>query len=171
MFNIRPLLLLSLRDAAHRFNSRGLRQTLKRIKPKYDTDYLTNPANFDCIKSNIINRKGVGDIEKVHSLVNKLNQTTDASVRDNVQHQLEAALNTIPNKTHPDVVDYGDCPKEIASVGSKRNFEFVAKSFDELCSHLNILRTNDMDLYNGARAYYFMNDLSEMVSSFAVNLW
>ncbi|XP_037044558.1 serine--tRNA ligase, mitochondrial-like [Bradysia coprophila] len=161
MFNFRCI-LLPFRDLPHSLSTRGLKQTINRIKPEYDTDYLTNPANIDHIKKNILNRKGVGDIERVHGLVYELNHNTDTTIRVKLQQQLEAALKTIPNHTHPDVVNYGDGPKEIASIGLKRNFTFSARPFDGLCGHLNILRTNEIDHFNGSRSYYFMNELAEM---------
>ena len=33
--------------------------------PNYDWDYLTNPMNRDEIRQNIINRKGIGNIDKL----------------------------------------------------------------------------------------------------------
>lgn len=168
MFKIRGLLWLRLRSRAGDFHTRGLKQTLNQIKSEYDTNYLTNPANFDEIKSNIINRKGVGNIEHVHNLVNKLNQTVDdATTRENLQNQLQVALKSIPNATHPDVDNYGDKPMEVESIGSKRNFDFKAKTFADLCNKLNILRTTGLGNYNGTRSYYLMNELAELVSLFA----
>lgn len=166
MIKLPSLLSSLLRCIANSSKTRGLKQTINRIKPEFDTDYLTNPANLDHIKANILNRKGVGEIEKVHGLLKEINQTTDAKIRGSLQLQLEAALSTIPNQTHPDVINYGDRPKEISSIGSKRDFDFVARPFDKLCGHLNILRTNEIDNYHGSRSYYFMSDLAEMVSRF-----
>lgn len=164
MFTIKSL--LSLRNLLNGANTRGLRQTINQIKTEYDTEYLTNPANFDYIKSNIQKRKGVGDIDRIPDLVNELNRTTDDATRQNLQHQLETALKTIPNLTHPDVVNYGDHPKEIDSIGSKRTFDFKPKSFEELCRLLNILRTKELGNLNGSRSYYLMNELAKMVSLF-----
>ncbi|XP_037027854.1 serine--tRNA ligase, mitochondrial-like [Bradysia coprophila] len=159
---MKSLLSSSLRNLPKGINTRGLRQTINRIKSEYDTEYLTNPANFDHIKSNITKRKGIGDIDQVPGLVNELNRTTDATVRQNLQHQLDAVLKTLPNLTHPDVVNYGDQPKEIDSIGWKRKFGFKPKSFEELCSSLNILRTNELGNLNGSRSYYLMNELAKM---------
>lgn len=164
MMKIRFFSLLSFRNRLNDFHTRGLKQILAGIKPEYDTNYLTNPANLDEIKSNIINRKGVGDIDRVHNLVDQINQTTDAAVRENLQNQLQIALKSIPNLTHSDVVNYGDHPKEIVSIGSKRNFDFKPKQFDELCTRLNLLRTNQLGNFNGSRSYYLMNELAELVS-------
>lgn len=76
MLKLRSLFSLPIINRANTFNhSRGLKQTIHQIKPEYDTNYLTDPANFDEIKLNITNRKGVGSIETVHDLVNQLNET------------------------------------------------------------------------------------------------
>lgn len=163
MFRMKSLLSSSLRNLINGSNTRGLRQTINKIKPEYDTAYLTNPANFDYIKSNIMKRKGVGDIDQIPVLVNELNRTEDAAVRQNIEIQLDAVLNTIPNVTHPDVLGYGDHPKKIDTIGSKRTFDIKPKSFEELCNLLNILRTIELGNFNGARSYYFMNELAQMV--------
>lgn len=164
MLKTRALLSLAVRHKVNDCTTRGLKQTLNRIKVEYDTNYLTNPANFNEIKSNIANRKGVGDIERLQELVNELSQTTDASRRVDLQNQLQVALKSIPNRTHADVVDYGDKPKEIDSIGSKRNFDFKPRTLEDLCEKLNILRTNELGNLTGSRSYYFMNELAELVS-------
>lgn len=169
MLKIRSLWTLSsIRTRTNDFNNRGLKQTINQIKSEYDTDYLTNPVNYGEIKSNIVNRKGVGNIEAVCDLVNKLNQTTDATVRENLQNELQIAMKSIPNRTHPDVVQYGEKPMEIDSVGSKPKFGFKPKTFPDLCSKLNILRTNQLGNFNGSRSYYLMNELAELVTLFAI---
>lgn len=165
---LKILLRLQIKSRTIDLNSRGLRQVLNQIKSEYDTNYLTNPANFDEIKSNIINRKGVGNIELVHDLVHQLNQTSDTTIRETLQKQLNVALKTIPNSTHPDVANYDDKPKEVETIGSKRNFAFKSKSFADLCSKLNILRTSDLGNFNGTRSYYLMKELAELVSSVAI---
>ena len=35
--------------------------------PEFDIDYLLNPENYEAIKENIQNRKGVGDLDLVVS--------------------------------------------------------------------------------------------------------
>lgn len=147
--------------------TRGLKQKCNEIKAEFDLKYLTNPANYNEIQLNIKNRKGVGNIEQVHDLINQLNQLNDKSVRDNVQKQLEIALKAIPNQTHPNIVEYG-APMEIGSIGSKRNFNFKPKTFADLCKNLNVLRTNQLGNFTGSKSYYMMNDLVELVSSLII---
>lgn len=169
MFKTQPLWSQIKRTTNNFINykclARGLKRTLSKIKSEYDNNYLTNPENFDKIKANISNRKGVGDIEQIKALTNKLNRTQDKLIRENLQKELEIALKSIPNQTHPDVVEYGDKPVEVDSIGTKRNFDFKPKSFADLCKNLNILRTNELGNFNGTRSYYLMNDLAELVSA------
>lgn len=170
MFKGSPQLWSQIKHTTNNFNNykcltRGLKRAISKIKAEYDNNYLTNPDNFDEIKANIINRKGVGNIEQVNELINKFNQTKDNVIRENLQKELQIALKSIPNKTHPDVIKYGNKPVEIDSIGSKRNFDFKPKSCDDLCKKLNILRTNDLGNFNGTRSYYLMNDLAELVST------
>lgn len=167
MFKLRSLFSWLIRNKVNDFNVRGLRQTLSQIKPEYDTNYLTNPANYDEIRSNIAIRKGVGNIELVHDLANKLNQTTDATDRENLYNQLQVALKSIPNSTHPDVVNYGDNPKEIETIGSKTKYNFKYKDFERLCKAWNVSRTTNLRNFNGSKSYYLMDDLALLVSLFA----
>lgn len=78
-------------------------------------------------------------------------------------------MQSIPNRTHSDVVKDSDKPKEIDSIGSKQSFDFKPKTFAELCSKLNILRTTQLGSFTGSRSYYLMNELAELVSFFSVS--
>lgn len=167
MLATRVFSLLPVRIGVNALSTRGLRQTLVGIKPEFDSNYLTNPANVAEIKSNIAKRKGVGDIDRVHDLLKDINGTADPSIRGNLQQQLQDALKLIPNRTHPDVVDY-DHPKEIGSIGSKRVLDSKPHTFENMCKRLNILRTNELGNFNGSRSYYTMNDLVELVSRFLI---
>lgn len=147
-----------------KFLSRGLKQKFNQIGAVYDTDYLTNPANIDEIKSNIKNRKGLGNIEEVHNLINKLNQTNDENTRENLKHQMQLALKSIPNRTHPDVVNYGDKPKVVESIGYKRDIPQL-RDFEDITKKLNVFRTQELGNLTGSKSYYLLKELAEMVNT------
>lgn len=132
--------------------------------PKFDLEYLTNPANLSEITKNISRRKGVGDIKVVQELHERLkNENLDESTKTELSKQLESELKKIPNRTHPDVSEYGDDPKIVGYFNEKPQFKHKPLEFSEIGKKLNVIRTEYLGNFTGHRSYYLMSDLAELV--------
>ncbi|KAK2145396.1 hypothetical protein LSH36_685g01023 [Paralvinella palmiformis] len=116
-----------------------------------DWDYLSDPGNRDAIKMNILNRKGVGNI-------NKLKKD-----KSDVERELYETAIELPNQTHPAVsIDPNSEGTLLENVGKQREFDFKPRSVVELGEHLGILRTSNVKLTTGPRTYYFRGALAMM---------
>lgn len=124
--------------------------------------YILDPDNIKAIKANIAQRKGIGDIELIHSLLTDLRKSNDTT-KDTVLYRLEAEISKLPNNTHPAVLNIGNEPKVLKNYGKQRTLSFTPKSFAALCKHLNVLRTDHLGNFCGTRAYYLLNELAELV--------
>lgn len=133
----------------------------KSFNPKKDA-YILDAGNIEAIKTNIAQRKGIGNIELIHNLLDDLRNSTN-SAKDSVLHRLAAEIDKLPNNTHPTAVSVGDEPKVIEYHGEQRTLPFEPKSFAALCKHLNVLRTDHLGNFCGTKAYYLLNELAELV--------
>lgn len=97
-------------------------------EPQLDLDFLLDPANKAAIAFNITNRKGVGDIDKVHELGRKAKENPQD---ENLKQLLVREAEKIPNQSHPKALDYGDEPKVILDVPFKSDLPKL-RSFDEV---------------------------------------
>lgn len=133
--------------------------------PEYDIEYLTNPVNVPEIEFNIEARKGIGDIKLVHELFKKLGESVLLQKEKyDLFETLQKEMRKLPNKTHPEVLKYGQEPKDVEYVNEKPVFDFKVKEFSEICRKLNILRTEHLGNFTGHKSYFLMSDLAELVS-------
>lgn len=121
-------------------------------KPKYNIDFLCNPANRNLIFNNIKRRKGIGDIDKV----------LEYSGNPEKQELFLQELSKIPNCTHPAVIEYGDEPKLLKECGRKLEFDFEPQEFAELATNLKAIRTQTLGPVTGQRSYILLGDLAEL---------
>lgn len=128
----------------------GTRQFLS--EPKYNTDFLCNPANRDIILNNIKKRKSIGDIDKV----------LEYSRNPEKRELLLQELSKIPNCTHPTVIDYGDKPRLLKKRGRMPEFDFEPQEFAELATNLKAIRTHTLGPVTGQRSYVLLGDLAEL---------
>ncbi|XP_050306315.1 serine--tRNA ligase, mitochondrial [Anthonomus grandis grandis] len=129
----------------------------------FDEQYLCNPDNLSAIKHNIENRKGIGNIALVQELYSKIklkdsSDKTFESLKQEFQH--ECAL--IPNKTHPDVMAYGDNPKVLKYIGEKPKFDFKHKDFHDIAKRLNLMRNEHLGNLSGNKSYYLLGEMAEL---------
>lgn len=129
--------------------------------PELDMEYLLNPKNLEEICENIRNRKGVGNIKMLTSLVNSdfrerwLKADTEAEKAALRKECLEI-LRDIPNKSHPDVpVGDEECARQVELVGELREFDFEPKTVIQLGERLSMLRTENTFPTTGHTTYYF----------------
>jgi len=120
-------------------------------EPKYNTDFLCNPANRDIISNNIKKRKGIGDIDKV----------LEYSGKPEKKELFLQELSKIPNCTHPMVIEYNK-PRLLKECGKKAEFDFEPKEFTELVSNLKAIRAQGLGPIAGQRAYAFLGDLAQL---------
>jgi len=131
--------------------------------PELDFDYLCNDKYKSEIEENIKQRKGIGSIDRVHELHNKLkNGGLSEENKVNLVNELKEELKLIPNKTCPIVTAYGDNPKVVKVVGNKRKFAFQPREFSEITKMLHLIRTDNLSNLSGHKSYYLMGDLAEM---------
>lgn len=133
-------------------------------KPVFDENFLLDEKNKVKISENIKLRKGIGDINVVHEINNKLkNENLSVDTRNELEVELQEELKKIPNQTHPAVKNYGEEPKEIAFFNDKPTFKHSPLDFATICKKLNLLRTDHLSNFAGSKSYYLMSDLAEMV--------
>ncbi|KAJ8965610.1 hypothetical protein NQ314_004001 [Rhamnusium bicolor] len=134
--------------------------------PKYaelDIDYLCDEKSIETIENNITNRKGVGNIRLVNELKVKLDNTkTSDNCYEAIRKKFYEESFKIPNKTHPEVCHYGDDPKIIRQVSSKKDFDYKQKEFHEITKRLNLVRTEQLGNLCGNRSYYVLGEMAEL---------
>ncbi|XP_076297783.1 seryl-tRNA synthetase, mitochondrial isoform X2 [Lasioglossum baleicum] len=121
-------------------------------EPEYDINFLCDPANRDNIFNNIMARKGIGDIDKVHEL----------SQKPESKESFLSELGKIPNQTDPLVLSYGSEPKVLKVCGHKPEFDFDPKEFTELATPLRLLKSKFLSPLIGQKGYIFVGDLAEL---------
>lgn len=136
--------------------------------PAAITSSTTNATgeHYKEMERNIVRRKNVGNISLIQHLHRELESTSEPNRMAELRHQLEIELKKLPNSTHPTVAQYPDDdePVLIASYGTQRQFNaFKPRQFAELCKQLNILRTEHLGHFTGAKTYYLLNELAELV--------
>jgi seryl-tRNA synthetase len=128
-----------------------------------DTQYLYDNKNIHEISENIALRKGVGNIQLVHDLKRKLEHVgIDDKLYETTKNELNSELLKIPNRTHPDVVHYGDKSKIVRRVGAKKEHETAPKEFQEIAKRLRLARTDQLGNFSGSKSYYFLGELAEL---------
>lgn len=139
---------------------------LKIPKPELELDYLCNPGNRNEIKCNIDNRKGVGDIDKLLELHNKIKSlNTDNPQYEAIHKEFLAEAIKIPNKSHPELREYEEKPKVTKVVGECPKYDFKPKVFDFLTKRLRLVRNENLSNFCGHRSYFFMGQLADLESA------
>ncbi|XP_062620947.1 serine--tRNA ligase, mitochondrial-like [Saccostrea cucullata] len=131
--------------------------------PEFDWQYLCDEKNQKEIKENIINRKGVGDIEKVTSLWKAYQKETEVALKDSSLQQLNEAASRLPNRTSPASPIGSEEVAECKGLyGTKRDYTFQPQSVIDIGQRLNLLRVSDVGHTTGPRTYYFLSDLARL---------
>ncbi|CAH0553267.1 unnamed protein product [Brassicogethes aeneus] len=131
--------------------------------PELDENYFCNGNNLNEIKNNISHRKGVGDIEQVNKLKQKLDSLNFSSADYKiVKNDLQSELFKLPNKTHPEVLNYGDDPKVLKIVNGKRKFNFDELEFHNITKRLNLVRSEHLGNLSGSKSYYLLGEMVEL---------
>ena len=139
---------------------------LKIPHPELELVYLCNADNRNEIKFNIDNRKGVGDIDKLLELHNKMTSLSlYSSEYESVQKELLTEAFKIPNKSHPDVREYGEKPKVIKVIGESPKYDFKPRLFEFLTKRLHLLRNDNITNFTGHRSYFLMGQLADLESA------
>lgn len=146
-------------------------QITRNIKNKMKTTLNLEESSLkdiNQIEIDIFKRKSNGNIKLIQEL---LNQTKCKSINnEELEFTLQQELKKLPNKTHPEVLNYGEEPYEVASFNDKPHFNFKPKQFSEICKKNNLLRTEHLGNFTGTKTYYLMSDLAELVSMYIVLL-
>uniref|UniRef100_A0A182MFA0 serine--tRNA ligase n=1 Tax=Anopheles culicifacies TaxID=139723 RepID=A0A182MFA0_9DIPT len=150
------LRLIGRRMSQQRFNLQ---------QPNFDTEYLLNPANRSNIEANIQHRKGIGDIQLVHNIHEQLSAGTalPENQRASLEAQLAAELGKIPNRTHPQVLEYGNEPKIIKRFNEQhKRTDRKYFQFNDICKKMNLYRMENLGNFTGHRSYYLTDELAEL---------
>ncbi|XP_060524251.1 serine--tRNA ligase, mitochondrial [Cylas formicarius] len=133
------------------------------ILKSINKEYLYNTNELKNIEENIKKRKGVGNIKLVVELKNKLSNLhrNDQKFAE-ITNQLIKELLLIPNKTHPNVVNMGNKPKQLRQVGKFPEFNFKPKDFHDITKRLNMVRTEHLGNLSGNKSYYLLGELAEL---------
>lgn len=130
--------------------------------PQLNWEFLCNPSNSSEIHRNIVNRKGVGDIDNLCRLWERYHasQTNEHLI---LWEQVLSAGLDIPNSSHIDSPVGEESKAAVVDVHShKREFEFEPKTAVELGEHLQLLRTDNVALTTGPRTYYFLGECARL---------
>lgn len=133
------------------------------------SDYYDNhPVNENAIKEIeeiSATRKNRGNIEVVRDLFKKYQNEQNETNKRELKTKLRNEFKKFPNKTHPTVLSYGinSDNVEIYSFGDFNKHEQPnAKTYEDLCSHSNTLRMDQLGNFTGSRSYYLMHSVAEL---------
>ncbi|XP_069116062.1 serine--tRNA ligase, mitochondrial-like [Argopecten irradians] len=146
-------------DTSAIFRQDAWEQPLEMPEPELDWEYICK-ENRENITTNIINRKGVGDIDKVLDLKTEF----EATRKEETWLELLTAAREIPNKSspHSPIGDESNA-RLVGTFGEKADFkDFHPEKTSKLGEDLNLLRLNNLGITAGARAYYFLSDLADL---------
>ncbi|XP_050069725.1 serine--tRNA ligase, mitochondrial [Anopheles maculipalpis] len=151
------MLRIMVRDMSqHRFN-------LPQVS--FGLEYLLNPANTANIEANIRHRKGIGDIRLVQNIHQQLTAGTalPESERAKLATQLEVEMGKIPNRTHPQVVEYGSEPRVLKRFNEQhKRTDRKYFQFSDICKKMNLYRMENLGNCTGHRSYYLTDELAEL---------
>lgn len=142
----------------------GLRMFSLNPFPDIDINYYCNMKNILEITNNINNRKGIGDINRVHEIYNLYKDTPTSDIAfHTIKENLYKELVNLPNKTHPLVQSYKDAPKIVHKINTLRDFgQYKPLEFSEITQHLNLMRTDKLGYTCGNKSYYYLSELAEL---------
>lgn len=145
---------------------RGLKQKVASLHPELQTKYIRQNTGQD-LAQHLKSRKSSASLPTIQEILASISQPdkTKSELHD-LQSRLTLELAKLPNDTHPAVVDLDEVPRVVAEYGTKYeeglNGRPKPRQFAELCKHLNILRTEHLGNFNGAKSYYLMNELADL---------
>ncbi|CAH0391822.1 unnamed protein product [Bemisia tabaci] len=145
-------------------NAKFLNGAMKSVEPDlspptFDFEHLCGDKVVESVRQNISSRKGDGNIDLVLALYKE--HLNDEGNEDVKRKLLEAAA-CIPNRTHPQVLEYGSDSKVISSTGSKFDYNFKPKSFPDLTAQHNLFRYENMTNLTGFRSYFLSGNLAAL---------
>ncbi|XP_033733888.1 LOW QUALITY PROTEIN: serine--tRNA ligase, mitochondrial-like [Pecten maximus] len=146
-------------DTSEDFSQDAWEQPLEMPETEIDWEYICE-GNRENIVTNITNRKGVGDIDRVLDLKSEFEATGNEETR----LELLKAAKEIPNGTspHSPIGDESNA-KLVGTFGEKTEFkDFKPQKTSKLGENLNLLRLNNLGITTGARSYYFVSDLADL---------
>lgn len=143
---------------------RGLKHKVAAIQPDLNSKYLGQKPGQD-IEHHLKSRKSSANWPAINDLLEQLSRSSQITDPD-LQSRLTAELAKLPNDTHPAVRDLDEVPRVVAEYGVKyeegKDGRPKPRQFAELCKYLNVLRTDHLGNFNGAKSYYLMNDLADL---------
>ncbi|XP_047991682.1 serine--tRNA ligase, mitochondrial [Leguminivora glycinivorella] len=133
-------------------------------QPDIDLGYYCDVSNSSEVKQNISSRKGVGNIDRVLDIYNRLKVIDVADeTRDALKQELYRELSKLPNKTHPSVQGHEDDPIVVHELNKKRDFgKHSPLEFSEITRLMNLMRTDKLGQTCGHKSYYFLGELAEL---------
>lgn len=146
---------------------RCLKQKIAALDPDLQAKYLRQSTALD-LAQHLRSRKSSANLSTIQELLARIAQPNHSKPElHELQSRLTAELAKLPNDTHPAVRDLDDVPRVVAEYGAKYaagsdGRPIKARQFSELCKNLNILRTEHLGNFNGAKSYYLTNDLADL---------
>lgn len=145
---------------------RGLKQKVAALSPDFQGKYLRQNTGKD-LAQHLKSRKSSASLPAIQDLLSRIAQPNQTKPELHaLQSQLTAELAKLPNDTHPAVLDLDEIPRVVAEHGHKylegSDGRPKPRQFAELCKHLNVLRTEHLGNFNGAKSYYLINELADL---------
>ncbi|XP_052900867.1 serine--tRNA ligase, mitochondrial [Anopheles moucheti] len=166
MFVPKCVVLTAMRHSILRLIARRMSQQRFNLQEaRFDTEYLLNLANRPTIETNIQHRKGIGDIQLVHKIQEQLSAgiALTESERATLKSQLQLELSKIPNRTHPQVLEYGNEPRILRRFNEQhKRTDRKYFQFSDICKKMNLYRMENLGNFTGHRSYYLTDELAEL---------
>ncbi|XP_053662914.1 serine--tRNA ligase, mitochondrial [Anopheles marshallii] len=166
MFARKCVVLKDMRHSILRLFARRMSQQRFNLQEAcFDTEYLLNPANMPTIETNIQHRKGIGDIRLVHKIDEQLSAGTalTESERVTLKSQLQLELSKIPNRTHPQLLEYGNEPRILRRFNEQhKRADRKYFQFNDISKKMNLYRMENLGNFTGHRSYYLTDELAEL---------
>ncbi|CEF64793.1 SD21818p [Strongyloides ratti] len=161
---------LFIRNCVQYIKLNSLDQELVDRRPDLDLETLVEEEHFEKIKKNITNRKGIGNIEKIHEIwkcIQDFDKSNYQSIEEskkiykNLWDQLYLEAFQIPNKTHPSVPLGPEENGKIVATYKVTDEEFPKiKIAENLCKSIGNL--SYPSVASGNRSYYFTGFISSL---------
>ncbi|XP_063706499.1 serine--tRNA ligase, mitochondrial [Culicoides brevitarsis] len=120
-------------------------QTMRRLLIRPYSSSVTQSSNLSALKKSLEARNQLDLLKKIES-------------NENIDPRF------LPNLIHPDVLTYGETPKEVSVHNEIPKFPKKPANFGDICHKLNLLKM-DVGEFAGSRSYYLMHDLAALERS------
>ncbi|OWF52314.1 serine--tRNA ligase, mitochondrial-like [Mizuhopecten yessoensis] len=157
--NLRSTENCDIQDSSEKSSQDDWQRPLEMPEPEIDWEYICE-ENRESITANIVNRKGIGDINRVLHLKAQF----DATGYEETRLELLEAASEIPNRSspHSPIGDESNT-RLVGTFGEKTEFkDFKPQKTSKLGEDLNLLRLNDLGITTGTRSYYFLAGLADL---------